>query len=184
MAENKKVEFPSETFAAAMEQHGIRINTPLFQKYNLPDGMDEQSLNDLVKFRYETTDNSEIARLSQLAVQIKSLNPELNAVELAPDSAFDAAHFLHGVASRFTVRDIKCYLLLRSTKKYKIVQAKREFLEEEIREYIGIIPNFFIEPKVYNEIIAAIRKKKLQEKRQQNFNTYENWRQIRGMMDD
>ncbi|MFA7188075.1 MAG: hypothetical protein WC137_01205 [Alphaproteobacteria bacterium] len=184
MLQNSKIEFPSESLFHDLSNRGIRIDEPLFCKYILPDGLDEQSLQDIVKNTYITEDKKEISRLFQLGKQIKLLNPQLQDVKIIPGSPFDIRNFLHGVASRFTARDIKYFLSSRSQKKDKLLEARRELQDERIKKYLGNRMSGFIpSPEIVEKIIIAIDKKEDQDRQDQEINRLLDRQNPRGYME-
>jgi hypothetical protein len=184
MLENSRIEFPSESLFHDLTKYGIKIDEPLFYKYVLPEGMDEQSLQDIVKNTYMTEDKKEILRLYQLGRQIKLLNPQLQGVKIIPGSLFDTRNFLHGIASRFTSRDIKYFLSSRSQKKDKLIEARRELQDERIKKYLGNRMSGFIpSPEIVEKIIIAIDKKEEQDLQNQEIKKLLDQQNPRGYMD-
>lgn len=184
MLENSKIEFPSESLFYDLAKHGIKIDEPLFCKYVLPEGLDEQSLQDIVKNTYITEDKKEILSLYQLGKQIKLLNPQLQEVKIIPGSVFDIRNFLHGVASKFTVRDIKYFLSSRSQKKDKLIEARRELQDKRIKKYLGNRMSGFIpSPEIVEKIIIAIDKKEDQDRQDQEINRLLDRQNPRGYME-
>jgi hypothetical protein len=154
---DSKVTFPSEVFAQRLANLGIYIDEPLFSKYILPNNMDEQTLQDIVKtnlYGNETVES--VLSMSNLARQIKLLNPELNVINIIPGSVFDIQNFLHGVASRFTPRDINYFLSSRSAKENKITEATLNMQDSRIKAFTGHFPGFIMPPSVKNKIVKQI----------------------------
>jgi hypothetical protein len=156
MIKNTKIDFPSQRFSETLKENGIIINEPLFCTYKLPNELDEQKLQDIVKEMHNNTDVKKNLILLNLSRQIKKMNPQLDGLELVPGSIFETKRFLYGIASRFTPRDIKYYLYLKSNKNNQIVDAKRQIQDKKIKKFTGSFVNFILEPNVINQIISKI----------------------------
>jgi hypothetical protein len=157
MLETKKVEFPGEEFAKRLEKFGVKISEPLSYAYNLPKNMDEQSLQNMVVDYRNSPDRKSFIILSALAKKIKLINPALDSVTIIPGSEFDVINFLHGVASRYTARDIKRFLSVRSLKRDKEKEAVANLWKQQIENYIGHSPGFLLEPSILDKITTKIR---------------------------
>ncbi len=151
------VTFPSQELAAHLAAAGIKINSPLFHKYALPDGMSEQVLQDTVKSF--NTDYAPVM-LIQLAQKIKQLNPEIADIEIPENSMPDLTALLMGIASRFTTRDIKYFIkrnnMNEQSETYKMDEASRMIKERKVKKHIGHFTNFVMDPKIFDEIIDVI----------------------------
>ena len=155
--QKSKIIFPSENFANGLAKYNIKLDEPLFFKYKLPKNMDEQYLQDRVRDFENNKTKKDFLILSNLLREIRSLNPELKDLMTIPMSYTDVSDALHGIASRFTVKDIQYYL--SSKIKRKFTKTTMNIKYKVIEQSTGIKINFMPNPAITDKIISNVCKK-------------------------